>query len=65
MRTLLVIFMLLIFTGIAHADCWYNGGSYPTGSIVNGYVCAPDGTWKSQNGYKEIWTDLLGLDMKK
>ncbi len=65
MKTLLVSFILLLYAGIAYADCWYDGRSYETGTIINGYVCTPGGTWKSQNGHMELWEELYGFDVKK
>ena len=44
--SIVVTFFLLIFSVNAYAaDCTYSGIKYPPGSVVNGYVCKPDGTW--------------------
>jgi hypothetical protein len=49
MKTL--IFSLLLVLGsvsVAHADCYYDGTSYPAGTRIGPLVCQADGTWESQ-----------------
>jgi hypothetical protein len=29
----------------AYADCKKDGKSYPTGTIIDGFICTPDGRW--------------------
>ena len=45
MKQIIVLVALLLVSSFAYADCQYDGTSYPEGTIVNGYVCKPDGTW--------------------
>lgn len=35
----------------AAAVCYYDGRPYPTGAVVNGYVCRADGTWRRVGRY--------------
>jgi hypothetical protein len=44
MKTLIAIVMLFISVNVM-ANCVYNGVSYPTGTVINGYVCQANGTW--------------------
>jgi hypothetical protein len=30
----------------AMADCDYDGYSYPTGTVIRGLTCQPNGTWR-------------------
>jgi hypothetical protein len=39
-----VFFFLLLFCGIAGADCTYNGVTYPEGTIIGPFVCN-NGQW--------------------
>ena len=45
MKQIIVFIALLIFSSLAYADCRYNGKTYVQGTVINGYVCQPDGTW--------------------
>ncbi len=45
---LILIALCLMYSATVYADCWYDGKLYPTGSIINGYVCQADGSWKKQ-----------------
>ena len=51
MRFIKTVFLIGVLLGVCGifadvcADCIYAGQSYPTGTIINGYVCEPDGTW--------------------
>lgn len=38
--------LLLGFSLGANAVCYRDGKPYPTGAVVDGYVCQADGTWK-------------------
>jgi hypothetical protein len=42
----IVIALSLAYMNIAYADCWYQGRSYPTGTIIDGRICQADGTWR-------------------
>lgn len=42
---LLAITLLLCLSAISYADCFYNGVSYQTGTVVNGLTCQADGSW--------------------
>jgi len=42
----LLISLSLFFSTIAYAECWYNGVSYPTGTVINGKTCQADGSWR-------------------
>jgi hypothetical protein len=42
----LLSIMLLLVISTGHADCYYNGKKYPTGTRIGPYVCMPDGTWQ-------------------
>ena len=47
MKSLFFVSVIFLSSlGSAYADCTYAGKIYPTGTIVNGYVCQADGTWK-------------------
>jgi len=37
-RVLLVLLLSILATS-ASADCWYNGGRYPEGTVIGPYVC--------------------------
>ena len=37
--------VLLFISPIASADCVLNGSLYPTGAVVNNYLCLADGNW--------------------
>jgi hypothetical protein len=47
MRSLVLVAGVL-FAGAANAVCYKNGKAYPTGAVVDGYVCQADGTWKKK-----------------
>ena len=44
----LVWLVMLTFSLGANAICYRDGRPYPTGAVVDGYVCQADGTWKRQ-----------------
>lgn len=44
----LILFAGLVLTTSAQAVCYRNGKPYPTGAVVEGYVCQADGTWKKK-----------------
>ena len=44
MKAIMAVVMLLLSVQVM-ADCVYNNVAYPTGTIINGYVCKADGTW--------------------
>jgi hypothetical protein len=47
-KLILLMGVLMVLFGsvsAACADCIYAGRPYPTGTIINGYVCQPNGTW--------------------
>ena len=47
MKTLFAIILFFsTISGIAWADCSYEGSSYPTGTVIGPLVCSPDGTWQ-------------------
>lgn len=42
------ISILLLLAGTipaVHADCYKDGKAYPTGTVIDGFVCTADGTW--------------------
>lgn len=49
MKLLLVVFVILIvFAGTipaAYADCYKDGKAYPTGTVIDGFICTADGRW--------------------
>jgi hypothetical protein len=49
MKNLAIIFFvvtLLVGTAkLAYADCVSNGKTYPTGTVIDGFICTPDGKW--------------------
>ena len=45
MKTL-VFTIAMLLAGQAHAGCYYNGYTYPTGTIINGLTCQSDGSWR-------------------
>lgn len=43
-----ILFVISLFSGpvaLAYADCVSNGKSYPTGTVIDGFICAPNGKW--------------------
>ncbi len=46
MKRLIIVVLLILISSFAKADCYHNGVAYPTGSVVEGYVCTADGTWQ-------------------
>ncbi len=41
------LFLLFTFFSMPlFADCIYNDTNYEEGTIINGYICTSDGTWK-------------------
>ncbi|CAB5133381.1 hypothetical protein D3OALGB2SA_3775 [Olavius algarvensis associated proteobacterium Delta 3] len=47
MKTIIaVIVAVLLFSTPVYANCIYNGGSYPTGTVIGPLVCSPNGTWQ-------------------
>jgi hypothetical protein len=46
-RVLLVAAGFLLATS-AQAVCYKDNKPYPTGAVVDGYVCQADGTWKKK-----------------
>ena len=51
-RSLYVItFILIMFAGTistAYADCRRDGRTYPTGTIIGGFICTEGGTWEKR-----------------
>jgi hypothetical protein len=48
MKNIAIIFVITLFAGtatLAYADCVSNGQSYPTGTVIDGFICKPDGKW--------------------
>ena len=43
---LILILIMLFGTGLAYANCTYNGSSYPTGTRIGPLVCQSDGSWR-------------------
>ena len=52
MKSLQVIFMVLTLSAgavsVAYADCYRDGKPYPTGTVISGFICMPDGMWVKQ-----------------
>jgi len=44
LMTLFLIF-LATFGSSAHAECYKDGVAYPTGTVIDGFICTEDGTW--------------------
>lgn len=42
--TLTILFVCL--SGLANADCIYNGSYYPTGTKLGSLTCQPNGSWQ-------------------
>ncbi len=44
---LIFVFLALFACSVAtaFADCSMDGKSYPTGTVINGFICSPDGRW--------------------
>lgn len=40
-----IALVLLALAGLAHADCQYNGQSYPVGTRLGSLTCTPQG-WR-------------------
>lgn len=38
----------LLLAPAVHAVCYKDGKAYPTGTVIKGYVCQADGTWKKK-----------------
>lgn len=38
--------VLLMSASYASADCYLDGVSYPTGTVVSGLTCQNDGSWR-------------------
>ncbi len=45
----LIVFVLVIVSQSAYADCTFSGEEYPEGTVINGYVCGADGKWHSES----------------
>jgi len=49
MKLLLVVFVILIVLAgtipAAYADCYKDGKPYPTGTVIDGFICTADGKW--------------------
>ncbi|GFE72133.1 hypothetical protein [Chroococcus sp. FPU101] len=45
-QVFLALFLMIVTTSAAYADCIYDGKTYPTGTDLGGLICQPDGTWK-------------------
>ena len=46
MQKIFVFVVALAFSLGANAVCYRDGRPYPTGAVVDGYVCQADGTWR-------------------
>ncbi len=46
MYKILAILALSLISCSVYADCYLNGVAYPTGTVISGLTCQPDGTWK-------------------
>jgi hypothetical protein len=44
-RKILVLVAGLLMATMAHAVCYRDGKPYPTGAVVDGYVCLANGSW--------------------
>lgn len=44
MKLLLVLLLVTMSVSAVYADCWYNGRTYPEGTVIGPYVCS-DGKW--------------------
>lgn len=48
MKKLLVMPLLILVVGTisaAYADCYKDGKAYPTGTVINGFICTESGKW--------------------
>ena len=45
MKKIILIFILMLTSMQAVADCYHNGRAYPTGATVGGMRCGSDGYW--------------------
>jgi len=39
------LLLLTLFSNIALADCYKDGKAYPTGTVIDGFICTADGAW--------------------
>jgi hypothetical protein len=47
-RLSVVCLVLMLFAStfsVAYADCYKDGKAYPTGTVIDGFICTPDGRW--------------------
>lgn len=45
----MIPFTLTLFMGTlgtAYANCTKDGKPYPTGTVIGGFICTADGSWK-------------------
>lgn len=40
-----LLLLLTLFSQIALADCYKDGKAYPTGTVIDGFICTADGSW--------------------
>ena len=49
MNALRVLWLALVLfaatSSLAYADCYKDGKAYPTGTVIEGFICTPDGHW--------------------
>jgi hypothetical protein len=43
--TFLVLMLFASTFSVAYADCYKDGLAYPTGTVIDGFICTPDGRW--------------------
>ena len=47
-RLSLLLFSLIaivVTSTAAYADCYKDGQRYPTGTVIDGFICTADGRW--------------------
>lgn len=42
---LLILTLSIGITPLVLADCYKDGKPYPTGTVIDGFICTADGTW--------------------
>jgi hypothetical protein len=47
LKRIVLISFLLLLSGVANADCWYEGVKHREGAIIGPYVCAR-GKWATR-----------------
>ena len=47
-RLQFILFIMILFAGTisaVYADCYKDGKAYPTGTVIDGFICTAEGKW--------------------